>query len=89
MVAHHESQGFAAAVTGLLRPGVVFFVTTPDISHWRRPRDLPVWDAFDRPSHCIYFNLGSLRLLLERHGLRVVRRMLAFKPGIKLICQRV
>jgi hypothetical protein len=76
-------------VAGLLQPGGVFFVTTPDISHWRRPRDLPAWDAFCPPSHCIYFNPDSLRLLLERHGLRVVRRRLAFKPGIKLICQRV
>ncbi len=84
-----DVQGFAAAVAGLLRPGGVFFVTTPDISHWRRPRDLSAWDAFCPPSHCIYFNPGSLRLLLERHGLRVVRRRLALKPGIKLVCRRV
>ena len=83
-----DVQGFAAAVAGLLRPGGVFFVTTPDISHWRRPRDLLAWDAFCPPSHCIYFNPGSLRLLLERHGLQVVRRRLAFKPGIKLLCRR-
>ncbi len=83
-----DAQGFAAAVAGLLRPGGVFFVTTPDTSHWRRPRDLPAWDAFCPPSHCIYFNPGSLRLLLERHGLRVVRRRLALKPGIKLICRK-
>lgn len=83
-----DVQGFAAAVAVLLRPGGVFFVTTPDISHWRRPRDLLAWDAFCPPSHCIYFNPGSLRLLLERHGLRVLRRRLAFKPGIKLICQK-
>jgi 2-polyprenyl-3-methyl-5-hydroxy-6-metoxy-1,4-benzoquinol methylase len=83
-----DVQGFTAAVAGLLRPGGVFFVTTPDISHWRRPRDLPAWDAFCPPSHCIYFNPDSLRLLLERHGLRVVRRRLALKPGIKLICRK-
>lgn len=62
-----DVQAFAAAVAGLLRPGGVFFVTTPDISHWRRPRDLLAWDAFCPPSHCIYFNPGSLRLLMERH----------------------
>jgi len=83
-----DVQAFAAAVAGLLRPGGVFFVTTPDISHWRRPRDLLAWDAFCPPSHCIYFNPGSLRLLMERHELQVVRRRFAFKPGIKLVCRK-
>lgn len=83
-----DVQRFVAAIAGLLRPGGAFFVTTPDISHWRRPRDLLAWDAFCPPSHCIYFNPGSLRLLLERHGLRVHRRRFAFKPGIKLLCRR-
>lgn len=46
-----DVPGFAGAVAVLLRPGGVFFVTTPNISHWRRPRDLPAWDAFCPPSH--------------------------------------
>lgn len=83
-----DVQGFVDSVAKLLRPGAVFFVTTPDISHWRRPRDLTSWDAFCPPSHCIYFNPDSLRLLLERHGLRVVRQRPALKPGIKLVCRK-
>ncbi len=82
-----DVQGFAAAVSSLLKPGGYFFITTPDISHWRRPRELTSWDAFNPPSHCIYFNPNSLKLLLEQHGLQVVSRRWAFKPGIKLTCR--
>ncbi len=83
-----DVHGFVSAIAGLLRPGGVIFTTTPDISQWRRPRDLPSWDGFCPPSHCVYFNPGSLRLLLAGHGIRVIRRRIAFKPGIKVVCRR-
>ncbi|MEE9249778.1 MAG: class I SAM-dependent methyltransferase [Alphaproteobacteria bacterium] len=83
-----DVHGFVSAIAELLGPDGVLFITTPDISHWRRSRDLLAWDAFCPPSHCIYFNPGSLKLLLERYGLRVIRRRPAFKPGIKLVCRR-
>ncbi len=83
-----DAEGCAAAIAALLKPGGYLFITTPDISHWRRPRDVEAWDAFCPPSHCIYFNPDSLSLLLGRHGLKTVRRRPAFKPGIKLLCRK-
>lgn len=82
-------QSFVAAAARLLKPGGYFFITTPDISHWRRPKDLVSWDGFAPPSHCIYFNPKSLRGLLARHGLEVVRTRLALKPGIKMLCRKI
>jgi SAM-dependent methyltransferase len=35
-----DPHGFVAAIAGLLRPGGLAYITTPDISHWRRPKDL-------------------------------------------------
>ena len=40
------------------------------------------------PAHCLYFNPSSLIGLLARHGLELLRRRLAFKPGIKLFLQK-
>lgn len=77
-----------SAIAGLLRPGGLFFVTTPDISHWRRPRNLASWDGFNPPAHCIYFNPRSLTELLARHGLAVIEQRPAFKPGIKLLARK-
>ncbi len=79
---------FTAALAAAVKPGGLLFLTTPDISHWRRPRDILRWDAFCPPSHCTYFSPGNLAALLGRHGLSVVWRALAFKPGIKLIARK-
>ncbi|MBM3540837.1 MAG: class I SAM-dependent methyltransferase, partial [Alphaproteobacteria bacterium] len=79
---------FAASLARALRPGGYLYVTTPDIGHWRRPRDLASWDGFAPPAHCLYFRPESLRRLLARHGLALVRREPAFKPGIKMLCRK-
>ncbi len=79
---------FAAALAALLRPGAVLYLTTPDISHWRRPRNVLDWDAFCPPAHCVYFSPRNLATLLARHELDIVKRRWNPKPGIKLIARR-
>lgn len=81
--------GFVEAISKVLRKGGVLYITTPDISHFRVPRDLTKWDAYGPPSHCIFFTPNSLKGLLERFGFRILKRRIAFKPGIKLICERL
>ncbi len=83
-----DVRPFMAAIVRLLNPGGVVYVTTPDISHWRRPRDLDTWDGFNPPVHCVYFNPNSMRLLLESMGLEVVKKLSAFKPGMKFIARK-
>ena len=83
-----DINGFITAIRRVMEPGAVLYLTTPDIGHWRRPRDLGRWDGFKPPSHCVYFNPGALVRFLERHGFRILRRRIAFKPGIKLIAAR-
>lgn len=84
-----EVSDFVAAIARLLKPGGMFYVTTPDISHWRRPRRLADWDGFCPPSHCVYFTRSSLKALLARHGLETVHTGFAWKPGIKILARKV
>lgn len=84
-----DMHGFVGAMAKLLRPGGKAFVTTPDIGHWNRPKDLKAWDGYSPPSHCVYYSPGSLERLFRMHGFRVVRRRLALKPGIKRVFERV
>ncbi|MDB5407592.1 MAG: Methyltransferase type 12 [Rhodospirillales bacterium] len=81
-------KSFVKSIAELMAPGGVLYLTTPDISHWRTPRDLTKWDAFGPPAHCTYFNPPSLIALLEEVGLTIVYRYLAFKPGIKIIARK-
>ncbi|WP_439815559.1 class I SAM-dependent methyltransferase [Zavarzinia sp. CC-PAN008] len=83
-----DPNGFVEQLRAVMKPGAVLFLTTPDLGHWRRPRDLMRWDAFCPPSHLLYFSGRNLVLLLERHGFQIVRRRLAIKPGIKLLARR-
>jgi 2-polyprenyl-3-methyl-5-hydroxy-6-metoxy-1,4-benzoquinol methylase len=90
-VIEHSSDvnRFVARLAAVMKPGALVYLTTPDIEHWRRPRDITHWDAFCPPSHCLYFNPENLTRLLARYGLAVTRRSVAFKPGIKLMARRV
>jgi len=83
-----DANRFVAAVAATMAPGAALYLTTPDIGHWRRPRDVTRWDGFSPPSHCIYFKPRNLTRLLANHGLEVFRRRLALKPGIKLLARR-
>lgn len=83
-----DCNRFVAALAAALAPGGLLYLTTPDIGHWRRPREITRWDAFCPPSHCIYFSPANLAQLLEQHGLSVVWRALSFKPGIKLVARK-
>ncbi len=79
---------FLSEIFHLLAPGGLAYLTTPDISHWRRPRDLMRWDAFCPPSHCIYFTPASLIKLAKACGFTVHSKRRAWKPGIKLVLLR-
>lgn len=76
---------FVAAIAQLLKPDGCLYLTTPDIGHWRRPKNVAKWDAFDPPAHCLYFDRPSLTRLLAKHGLRINKRYLALKPGLKVL----
>ncbi len=83
-----DVRSFALTLASLVRPGGLLYVTTPDLTHWSQPRDLHLRSGFGPPAHCVYFTPKSLIGLLDVAGFNLVRRRLAFKPGIKLICRR-
>ena len=83
-----DVRSFAWTIARLLRPGGVLYITTPDLTHWSQPRDLHRRSGFGPPAHCVYFTPKSLIGLLDSAGFDLLRRRLAFKPGIKLICRR-
>jgi 2-polyprenyl-3-methyl-5-hydroxy-6-metoxy-1,4-benzoquinol methylase len=83
-----QPQLFLRDIYRLLLPGGLLYLTTPDISHWRRPRKLENWDGFCPPSHLLYFNPANLISLVQRCGFELVSRRPAWKPGVKLVLRR-
>lgn len=83
-----DANGFVSAIAAVMAPSGVLYLTTPDIGHWRRPRNLPDWDVFTPPHHCLFFSIGNLTQLLARHGLEIYHRQWAFKPGLKVLARK-
>ncbi len=78
---------FVAELKRILKPGGVLDIRTPDIGHWRVPKDLPSWDAIKPSEHLYYFTSDTLSKLLARHGLNVVKKRLSLKPGLHVYAQ--
>ena len=84
-----DANAFIGAIASVMAEGGVLYLTTPDIGHWRRPKNLPDWDVFTPPHHCLFFSIGNLTRLMARHGLEIQHRQWAFKPGLKVLARKV
>lgn len=84
-----DADGFMAAIARATRVGGVLYLTTPDIAHRRVPSNVLDWDVFTPPEHCIFFTPAALARFLSRHGFSIIRKRLAFKPGIKVFARRI
>ncbi len=84
-----DVNNFIFLIKKLLHSNGIFFLTTPNIRHWRRPKNLVTWDAYCPPDHCLYFDNNSIEKLLKKFDLKIIKQMIAFKPGIKVIVKHM
>ena len=76
-----------ATLKRLLHPAGVIEIRTPDVGHFRVPRDLSQWSEIKPSEHLYYFSRGTLARLLERHALSIVSKRWSTKPGLKIYVQ--
>lgn len=79
-----DPDSFVAAMSKILNVGGVLYLTTPDASHFRVPKDFATWDQVIPPEHLTYFTRKGMKTLLERHGLKNVKFGFNMKPGIRV-----
>lgn len=84
-----DLDAFVASLAQISRRRARLFVTTPDIGHWRVPKDIVSWDPVDPPRHVRYFTHASLRIILECHGFVIRRKIFKVKPGVQVLAERV
>jgi SAM-dependent methyltransferase len=83
-----NADSFVAAMSTILNTGGVLYLTTPDASHWRVPKDFTTWDQVIPPEHLTYFTRKGMKILLERHGFKNVRFGFNMKPGIRVMATK-
>ncbi|MEM7540057.1 MAG: class I SAM-dependent methyltransferase [Pseudomonadota bacterium] len=80
-----ELPAFVEELKRILKPDGIIDIGTPDVGHWRVPRDLGEWSEIKPSEHLYYFSYLTLARLLNRHGLRIVKKRFNLKPGIKCV----
>jgi SAM-dependent methyltransferase len=90
VIEHHAVlDGFAAALSKLVTPGGLLYLTTPDTGHFRTPRDLLSWKEICPPHHLIWFNRDQMLRFVEAAGFRVMLFMpVLHKPNLRVIARR-
>lgn len=82
-----DLNSLVAELKRILAPAGVIDIITPDIGHWRVPRALDTWGDIKPLEHLYYFSLGTLSRLLNKHGLRVVKKRFHLKPALRVYVQ--
>jgi SAM-dependent methyltransferase len=83
-----DPEEFIAAASKALSPGGLLYVTCPDGGHFAVPRSFVKWGMVCPPEHLTFFSRAGMKKLLSRHGLKVEKFQLAFKPGMKAFARK-
>jgi 2-polyprenyl-3-methyl-5-hydroxy-6-metoxy-1,4-benzoquinol methylase len=68
----------------ILAPGGIIEIRTPDLGHWRTPRELSEWKEVKPSEHLYYFNSATLQKLFELHDFRTAYARPMFNPALDI-----
>ncbi len=83
-----DLQRTVAKLARVVKPGGLIEIRTPDLAHWRTPRDLAQWKEIKPSEHLYYFSAATLTRLFARHGLRLHHRRLMVKSALDCLFTR-
>ncbi len=91
MVEHlTELSTFAKALSSLVKPSGILYLTTPDAGRYSNPTELIAWKEVCPPEHLIYFGRQQIKRFLEEAGFEVLLFLPVFhKPSIRVIARKV
>ena len=67
----------------LAKDGLIDIIT-PDIGHWRTPKNLSTWNEIKPSEHLYYFSKNTLSMLLDKHGLKIRAKRFHWKPSLRI-----
>jgi len=82
-----DLNALAAELKRILKQDGVIDIITPDVGHWRVPRQLEDWPEIKPSEHLYYFDRTTLSHLLTKHRLRIVKKRFYPKPALRVYVQ--
>ena len=84
-----ELETLANALSFLVRPGGILYLTTPDAGGYRTAQQLLAWKEVCPPEHLIYFGRDQIRRFLRTAGFEVLFFLpVLHKSSIRVIARR-
>ena len=66
----------------------VIEIRTPDVGHWRTPKDLARWKEIKPSEHLYYFSRSTLQRLFATHGFELAERRWMTKTALNCVFKR-
>jgi len=79
-----DFRSFAKNIVACLADNGYLFLTTPDVGHFRTPRNLLNWAEIKPPEHVTWFRKKHMEMLFSPLGLEVALQF-NLKPGIRMV----
>ncbi|MHB1054086.1 MAG: class I SAM-dependent methyltransferase [Thiobacillus sp.] len=85
-----ELDTLADALSFLVKPGGILYLTTPDAGRYRNPQELLAWKEVCPPEHLIYFGREQISRFLRNAGFSVLFFLpVLHKSSIRVLARRM
>ncbi len=85
-----ELETLASALSFLVKPNGILYLTTPDAGRHANPHELLAWKEVCPPEHLIYFGREQVRIFLQNAGFKVLFFFpVLHKSSIRVLARRM
>ncbi|MCF6317671.1 MAG: class I SAM-dependent methyltransferase [Proteobacteria bacterium] len=79
---------FVQSLADLMETNAILYLTTPDAGHSRVPKNILDWKEVKPPEHLVFFNKSNIRILLQEHGIEVIKVFWNHRANLRVACRK-
>ncbi len=79
---------FMTSLIELMNKSALLYLTTPDAGHRRVPQDFVSWNRVTPPEHIGYFNRKTMDMIIQKHGLKVIKFYWSHRANLRVLCYK-
>ncbi|MDD4617473.1 MAG: methyltransferase domain-containing protein [Alphaproteobacteria bacterium] len=84
-----DADSFVQGLSKLLNSGGILYLTTPDAGHFAVPTRVETWKEVFPPEHLTYHTRQGIKLLFQKHGLKIRKFFFSFKPSLRVLAEKL